>query len=400
MNKMKLAALDGACGTSMMAYAASMAATPVCLIVLMREMNLSLTAGGALETMRSLLLTAMLIFSGISASRFEKTTLITTGNLLLTGGLFLYGAAPSYPVILGAMFLIGTGGGLLEALLNPLIQDLHPGDSGRYLNMVNAFFSVGVLLTVLVTGELLSRNIPWQSIMTGLGLFFGLNTLFFLITSWRARKKGKLPVKTCGNPLKHAWHFLTQSHFWLFALAMLCAGGVEAAYTFWLASYTQIHYGALPRAGGIATALFAGGMITGRLGSAFVPQHRLPLLIGFSASTGFCFSLGFFLLEGLGSFMLLLFLAGLSTACFWPSIQSYGADRIKGDSTVLFILLSIGGIPGFSLASWGIGRIGDIWGLRTSFGLIPVLFALLLLCLILERYIPNSKASRPELQNQ
>ena len=48
-------------------------------------------------------------------------------------------------------------------------------------------------------------------------------------------------------------------------------------------------------------------------------------------------------------------LAGLGIACLWPSLQSYAADCIHHDHTMLFILLSCGGIPGFALASWAMG---------------------------------------------
>jgi fucose permease len=126
-------------------------------------------------------------------------------------------------------------------------------------------------------------------------------------------------------------------------------------------------------------------MIVGRLGSGLVRQDLQARQILISAAGGLVFSMGFFWLDSLYSLMILLFFAGLAVACFWPSIQSYAADRIEGDSTMLFILLSTAGIPGFSLASWGMGRIGDIWGLRASFTVIPVMFLVLLITIGLER---------------
>jgi fucose permease len=109
----------------------------------MKEMNLNLSEGGGIEAVRTLLLIGVLLISGLAASKFGKTALLNTGSFLLALGLFLYSWAPNYPMILAAMILIGIGGGFLEALINPLIQDLHPKDSGRYLNVVNAFFPSG-----------------------------------------------------------------------------------------------------------------------------------------------------------------------------------------------------------------------------------------------------------------
>jgi len=384
MKDMKMTTMDIASSVSLMAYSASMVATPICLIVLMKEMNLNLSEGGGIEAVRTILLVGVLLISGLAASRWGKTALLNTGGFLLAGGLFLYAAAPNYKMVLAAMVLIGVGGGFLEALINPLVQDLHPGDSGRYLNVVNAFFSMGVLVTVLSVGELLSRNIPWRAILGGLGVIFTLISLFFLFSSRHAHKTGQIKDNSYKNPIAHARKLLKKREFWIFALAMLCGGGTEAAYTFWSGSYIQIYYAALPRAGAVGTALFASGMIAGRLGSGWVKQKHLPILILISAAGGLIFSLGFFWITGLVSLMILLFMAGLAVACFWPSIQSYAADRLEGDSTMLFILLSTAGIPGFSIIVWTMGKIGDIWGLRAAFFIIPVLFLTLLITIGIE----------------
>ena len=352
MNNPKLTSMDIAASAYLMSYAASAVATPICLMVLSKELNLNLTEGGSIEAVRAILLMAILLFSGMAAARWGKTKVLHAGGFLLTVGLFCYGLAPSYLFILMAMMLVGLGGGLLEALVNPLVQDLHPKDSGAYMNIVNAFFSVGVLTTVLIVGELLTRSISWRNIFTGLALFSLFIALFFLSSSVKAHKKNQIPPRAEGNPLHHTRQILKDRHFWIFGLAMVCGGGVESAYTFWSASYIQIYYGTAPRAGALGTALFAGGMIIGRIGGGLVKQHQLHLQILISALSGLIISFGFFWVNSMGLLFCLLFFAGLACACYWPSIQSYAADRVKGESTMLFILLSAMGIPGFALTSW------------------------------------------------
>jgi len=92
-------------------------------------------------------------------------------------------------------------------------------------------------------------------------------------------------------------------------------------------------------------------------------------------------------------FLILLFIAGLSVACFWPSIQSYAADRIDSDHTALFILLSLAGIPGFGAVPWIMGMVGDRYGLRAGFFILPFLFLLLLILLLIERKTAEKKGS-------
>jgi len=398
MKKIKMTTMDIAASATLLAYSASAVATPICLLILSRELNLNLTEGGSIEATRAVLLVLVLLFSGFAAAKWGKTAVMTAGCFTLSAGLLCYGLAPSYALILCAMILVGLGGGLIEALVNPLVQDLHPGDSGRYLNVVNAFWSIGVLTTVLIVGDLLTREVSWRWIFFGIAGAAFLISLFFTAGSRKARRENRIPPEPDGNPLHHTRDLLTNRHFWVFALAMVCGGGVEAAYTFWSASYIQIYYDAVPRAGAVGTAFFASGMIAGRMAGGLVHQDRLHILILLSALAGFAVSFGFFWITSMAALFILLFLAGLACACFWPSIQSYAADRLKGDSTMMFILLSAMGIPGFAIITWTMGKIGDLYGLRTAFGVIPVLFLLLAATILADRKIGRERLSkaRPE----
>jgi fucose permease len=84
----------------------------------------------------------------------------------------------------------------------------------------------------------------------------------------------------------------------------------------------------------------------------------------------------------MATFFVVLFITGLGVACFWPSIQSYAANELNVDSTMLLILLSAGGIPGFGLATWVMGVIADRVSIEMSFVVIPAFFALLMLVFI------------------
>ena len=120
-----------------------------------------------------------------------------------------------------------------------------------------------------------------------------------------------------------------------------------------------------------------------------VRQEHLHLLIVGSAVLGVVASLAVWAVSGLTAFLAVVFFAGLTIACFWPSIQSYAAAELGGDSTMLFILLSVGGIPGFGLSSWIMGVIAERAGLRTSLLVIPVLLAALSVVVMLSRRVPR-----------
>ncbi len=425
---LRLTRLDYAAALGMFIYASSVVATPIVLLRLAEELTFGLAEGGGIEAVRASFLLIIMIFSGVAAIRFGKTVTLGAGALVLAVGLFAYAAAPLYVVVLGAIVLVGLGGGILEALINPLIQDEHPEDSGRYLNLINAFFSVGVFTSVLVVGELLTRGVSWRVLIAGLGVVaLASAVLFFLSGRGTVHHRGKVaptstgaaaPVSTgAAAPVSggaaasgsasasdvaahidtpvwaHAGAILRQKQFWLFALAMFCGGGAEGAFTFWSASYAQLNLGVLARGGAVATAAFAGGMVVGRVASGhLVRQERLYLLIIGSAVAGVVASLAAWAASGMVAFVVIVFAAGLTIACFWPSIQSYAAALMPVDSTTLFILLSCGGIPGFGLTSWIMGFVAEQYGLRASLLVIPLL--LTVLAAVMVRIYRNASAPR------
>ncbi len=375
--------LDYATALSFAVYAASVTVTPISLVALSRELGISLVGGGTIEAVRASLLIPALLISGWAAAHFGKALALGVSTGLLGAGLIAYALAPGYAAILIAVGMVGFGGGVIEALLNPLIQDLPPGDSGRYLNFLNAFFSVGVFITVISGGEWITQGGSWRYIMATLGALCLVAAIVFVSLKHEAPREAERGVRIV---ITRKLSVLRNPRFWLFFAMMFLGGGAEGGLTFWSASYIQLEFGSVARVGGIGTAAFAAGMIVGRIASGhFVRQHHLQRLIGGSAVGGFIVGMILPRFSGIPLLLAGLFTAGLSIACFWPSIQSYAADRIEADNTALFILLSCGGIPGFGFAAWLMGVIGETAGLNASLYVIPAFLALLAILLFIER---------------
>ncbi len=387
MAQLRLHRLDYVAALGMFTYASSVVVTPIVLLEIAAELQFSLAEGGGLEAVRAGFLLAILIAGGAAAARFGKTLMLASGALVLGIGLLGYSLAPAYWIVMAAIVLVGLGGGVLEALLNPLVQDEHPEDSGRYLNIVNAFFSVGVLVSVLIVGDLLSRGVGWRVLVAGVGSVALLcGTLFLLLG--RTAHDGAFPSRPVRGPgmFHHARLILRKREFWLFSVAMFCGGGAEGGFTFWSASYVQLNFNTLARAGAFGTAAFAAGMVVGRFAAGrFVGQERLRTLIIWSAIIGVVASLGAWAVNSTAGFFGIIFTAGLSIACFWPSIQSHAAAVVGNDSTTLFILLSCAGIPGFGLTSWIMGLVAEAYTLRASLLVIPVLLAVLAAVMLIAR---------------
>lgn len=371
--------LDTASAIGFLAYSSSATITPICLLAICTDLGLSLSAAGGIEAVRGALIVISLLFSGIVAARFGKALALGLSCLVVALGLLMYGLAPSYGLILVATGMAGIGAGIIEALINPLVQDLHPNDSGRYLNAINGFWSIGVLMTTVSAGYWLSAGHSWRGLILICGvLSLCAGTVFLAF----AKRAPHLQRHSMRDVIGHKVEILRCRPFWWFFGMMFFGGAAEGAYTFWTATYLQLHHGSTAFLGGIGTAVFALGMIVGRFGGgAFIPQHKLPAFIGWSAALGTMVSIALPFANSMALALLALFFAGLAIACFWPSIQSYAADRLPVESTSLFILLSCAGIPGFAFASWALGWVSDAFGIQQAVILIPVSFIGLLLCL-------------------
>ena len=373
--------LDYAIAFGMFCYAASSMIVSICLIKMAApdELAFDLTGGGNLQAVRMTAMCVSLVLCGFLGARYGKCHSLIGTMLLMATGLIGCALTPSFGMLFFAMALVGLSDGMLEGLLNPIIQDLHPQNSGKYLNFLNAFWSIGVLSTMIVCGDLLTRQVSWRMLMLGLAVISLLPMLLFIIG---IRKHPPIIPAPLSAGLKQVGNILKQGRFWFFAVLMFLCGGGEGGLTFWSASLLQKDFGMAAREGGIGAACFSAGMIIARLAiGVMVKQHQMLRLILSSAIAITMISL---VIPGVHSFLgigIVLFLAGLSTACFWPSLQSYSVDTMPADSTMLFILLSLAGIPGFSAVIWLMGFLGDRCGLRAGFYLIPAVFGIFILLL-------------------
>ncbi|MCP4177490.1 MAG: MFS transporter [bacterium] len=373
--------LDIACCLGFVIYAASIVVFPVCLLEMIKDLHLNFTDGGTLELIRSFILLCILFISGQIAARIGKPLLLSMGGWVTIAGLLLFSFSFDYQMAVISIMLIGIGSGLLEAVINPLVQDLHPNNPGRALNITNAFFPLGVFASSLFIGKALSLNFDWRSIMQVIaGCTVIVSVLFYI------GRKAILPKPKAG--LSHVYEIIRRRRFWLFGIAMICAGAAECSFTFWSASFVRLRFDNLPELGALATAIFAISMFVGRLLSGYITKHiHIRNLILISALLGTIVCIFIPIVNSLMFFEILLVCAGLCTACFWPSILALAAEELPVDPTLLMIFLACFGIPGFGIAGWLIGWAGDRVGLTMSFMIIPIFFIVLALTLFTEKWI-------------
>lgn len=378
-------------------YAACSVIVPVVLVALAKDLHFPLedggkAAGGALQLGRSIPMVIAMVFCGFSAGWFGKLRSLGVAMLFMSVGIMLAAWSPAYLLLFAAIAVAGLGEGVVEGLATPVIQDLHQDEPGRYINFTHSFWSIGVVAAVLAAGALLARGVSWRWILTGCSLFALIPALMYLLPS-KSRTAPPHEKLSFNAVFGHAVDVMGVKRFWLFFAAMFLAGGGEFCLTFWVASFIQLDYGANAWMGGLGTAFFAGGMIVGRMGSGvLVKQQHLLRLILLSALAGTLFGLFPPFLSNIWILFVLLFVLGIATGPFWPSIQSYCVERLKdSDATMIYILLSCAGVPGCGFFAWLMGFAGDHAGLRASFYLVPFCYAGLGLLLAFDALLHRGK---------
>jgi len=366
-------------------FAASAIIVAICLPEISKTFSTNLAEGGGLETARSVIILITLLLAGILSQRLGKKKLLAGGQYMITAGLLLGSVAQNYLTIILAVMLMGAGAGLSEALLNPLIIDLHPRESGRYLNIGHAFYPVGVMTFALFFGELLTQGTSWRFVfqIAAVGTL-AVAVLFTVLTFPAEKTEIKINSRLFTS-------ILGRGAFWLFAAAILLGAAIESGFTFWSRTYVGFYLSDIPRAGAIAVVLFAAAMAIGRFLSGYLANKTSlsNIMIG-SGLLGLVVSALIPLSATLWGFYGLLALAGLATACFWPTIMAEADNYLlTANSTLLFILLACAGIIGFGLTPWILGLIGDSSGLKVGFVLIPILFIALILVLVFERRLSS-----------
>ena len=285
-----------------------------------------------------------------------------------------------------SLMIIGLGGGLTEAFLNPIVVDIHTRNSGKYLNLSNAFYPIGVMSSSIIFGELLTLGYSWRIIFriaAGAAMLVAL--LFSFLNFPRPETEKKISMKIYSR-------IFIKTEFWLFAAAIFLAGGIESAFSFWVRTYVENYFSDIPRAGAIAIMIFAASMAGGRFLTSYVSAKfslRNILMGSTILGVGIGFAIPF--AANLVEFYGLIALAGLATACFWPTILSEANSSMDENTTTLFILLASSGVIGFGITPWIMGIIADNSNLMGSFFVVPLSFIGLLLLLIVQKKITNDK---------
>lgn len=286
--------------------------------------------------------------------------------------------------LLIAMAVYALGGGLLEVLISPIVEACPTDNKEKAMSLLHSFYCWGhvgvVLLSTLFFTLFGIRN--WKIMALIWALIPIVNGIAFLRVPIAPLIEGGERGMTLGELARNKL-------FWLFMVAMMCAGASEQAVSQWASAFAEMGLGVSKTLGDLmGPMLFAIMMglaraIYGKFGERiqlekFMLMSCLLCVVSYLITSLSPWpALG---LIGCG-------ICGFSVGIFWPGTFSMASASLRRGGTALFCMLALGGDLGCSAGPTVVGMISSAASDNLKIGiLVAILFPVVLtLCVQLRR---------------
>jgi fucose permease len=305
---------------------------------------------------------------GWITARTDTGRLVLVASVIGGAALTAWATAAVWPLVLGAVAILGLSRGLIDGGLNAHIA-LHGGV--RRLGLLHASYGGGATVGPLMVTAVLAAGADWRlAIGITAASVLGFAALaWLLVHDWPGDRRdvGDAAVAVAPTPPPSAFALP------MTLLTFVIYTGVEAATGAWAYTLLTEGRGVSRAAAGAAVAAYWGALTVGRLGLGAL-GHRVDPVTVLHASCALT-AAGLLLLwaDPGGAGVIGLPLAGLGLAAMFPVLIALAPDRMGPDRAPRAIGLSVGmaaiGGPAFTAIA---GYIAEDSGLHA---LAPALFA-------------------------
>ena len=330
---------------------------------IMREFSVGLAQGGLVTGAVGAGGVAAILAVGLISDRFSKKKLVLAGSVIFSLTLPLISTASSYWVLLLLLAIVGMGTRVLDTLSNAVIKDGYTENSGRYLNLMHAFVSIGAILGPVLSGNLLPL-LGWRPVLLIIGgLCLVTCAVFLRITRGiqTAPAAAKTPAVSILAPLR-------DPRMWVICAITLLYVGHQASMTTWLPTCFSEVFGIEERWAAYSVSLYWLGIVFGRLfcTKIYRPDRAKALLIWGQLLGGLCL-LGGVLSHNPAVFGVSVFLSGLLSGAALPLLLDVGCgyhpEASGAAMSLVFLVINISPLI-FPVL---VGAVGDASGLGTGF---------------------------------
>jgi fucose permease len=282
---------------------------------------------------------------GLTHARWGLGQRLSAGTALFGVGLLAAAVAPTWPLLLLAVFMLGIGAGGLVVLINLYYATRFGRRSPAMLGLVNTAYGVGTFIGPALVA--LTRGYSIVFVIAGAGV------LVCLVFLRRAADERATP-----EPPPPALNTRTLGLVTAFALMLLVYEGIEAGIGTWEAT-DLVSLGASAQFAAAATSVYWGAFTLGRVLTAplsvrWAPQRILVPALVISA----------LLLLGIRAQVsppVMFALVGLCAAPIFPVVVSW-MTRVIPNATTLVTYAILGAVIGSALVPAALGGLIGLAG--------------------------------------
>ena len=336
---------------------------------------------GALITLMGLgILFGSIVFGPIVDRYGYKNLLIVCSALVLLG---LEGIAfsTSFNFLRLAAFIFGFGGGVINGGTNALVSDISEESRSAGLALLGVFFGIGAFGVPFVLGILIDV-FSYSSIIASVGLMVLIPIIFFILIRFPA------PKHIQGFPIKEGVGLLKEATLLLMGFMLFFQSGMEFTVGGWTAAFFNEELMLGDRAVFFLSLYWLGIMLTRLVLGLLLKKVSPSFVLKISLGIAFIGALLMLVSRSLVFATPGIFLIGVGFAAVYPVVLGYIGDIYPKLSGTAFSIGLVMGLIGGMLFPFITGVLGDNFGLRISFIIIPISLICLgiILLIVLKRF--------------
>lgn len=323
------------------------------------------SAGSLMLLMSAGILTGSLIFGPIVDRYGFKSILVICAALIFVG-LETIAFAPGFSLLRFATFMVGLVGGVINGGTNALVADISQERKSADLSILGIFFGIGAIGVPLFVGTCL-KYLSYDHIIAVVGFIVIIPLLFFIFLRFPAPKQAQ------GFPVKAGLSLLKEITLILFGLILFFESGMEITVGGWSAVFLKEELALEAERAVLFLSFYWLGMVLTRLILGYVLKRISPMIVQFLSIA--IALIGAFLVLFSNSLPLTiagLFLLGGGFAAGFPVMLGYIGSLYPKLSGTAFSIAFVMALTGGMILPYVTGVLGQPFGLRLSFIIIPV----------------------------
>jgi fucose permease len=340
------------------------------LTSIQRTFSTSTELLGLVATAGTVGFVASVLSVGFFAGRLDVRRALLVGGVLVGVSVLAIGVAPSFLVLLGALFVRGVATGPFRALDRAVLGHLYPDSRARVYNLYALVWAIGASAGPLVAAAAIRLG-DWRYAYLGLGLAFLPAIVLFATLDLPDSVDAERPLS-----LADVRAVLRRPAVAGMSVSLVLSGGVEGSLFTWLPYFATTHVGIAD--GSLFLFAYLVAYIPARLTySHLVGRMQPSTLVAGIALAAAPLVVALTVVEGRLALFVTAFLLGGCVSGVFPTLSAIGVDAAPEYSGPVNATATASSYVGIATVPAAVGVLTAAFGITRGLLLLPALLVVL-----------------------